>query len=290
MTDVSPVFNKDFTLTESPVWSPEEQALYFIDIYAGNVWRFDPASGHSTSWPMSEPVGSIALRKQGGIIAATASGFCFLDTGTGNVEKLYDPEPDKRNNRFNDGRCDRAGRFWAGTMIEKGNDPDAALYRFDPDRSCRRMVDRLCISNGLAWSPDSRTMYHSDSRQSTVWAYDYDVETGSIDDRRVFATMMSGEGRPDGAAVDEEGCYWSARYDGWRIVRHNHAGHEIQVIKTPIANPTMIAFGGRNLDVMYVTSASRGLPPEKLAQQPNAGGVFAVEPGVRGLAEPRFAG
>src|SRR3712207_2963448 len=124
MIDVSPVFNKDFTLTDSPVWSPEEQALYFVDIYAGNVWRFDPASGGSISWPMSEPVGSIALRERGGIIAATASGFCFLDTETGKVEKLFDPEQDKPNNRFNDGRCDHAGRFWAGTMIEKGNDPD----------------------------------------------------------------------------------------------------------------------------------------------------------------------
>jgi sugar lactone lactonase YvrE len=290
MTDVSPVLNKGFTLTESPVWSPDEGALYFVDIYGPAVWRFDPASGNARSWPMPEPVGSIALRERGGVIAATASGFCFIDTETGSIEPLLDPEQDKPANRFNDGRCDRAGRFWAGTMVEKGNDPDAALYRFNPDRSCRRMVDKLCVSNGLAWSPDDRIMYHSDSRQSTVWAYDYDIETGAIDDRRIFATMMSGEGRPDGAAVDEEGCYWSARYDGWRIVRHNHAGHEIQVIKTPIANPTMIAFGGPNLDVMYVTSASRGLPPDKLAQQPNAGGIFALEPGVRGLPEPRFAG
>ena len=290
MVDVVPVLNENMSLTEGPVWSREEQALYFVDIYAGNVWRFDPASGESRSWGMGEPVGCVALREKGGIVAATRSGFCFLDTQTGAIEKLFDPEEDKPGNRFNDGRCDRAGRFWAGTMVESRASNDASLYRFNPDRTCRRMVDGLIVSNGLAWSPDNRIMYHSDSRQATVWAYDYDIDTGSISDKRVFATMMSGEGRPDGAAVDEEGCYWSARWDGWQVVRHNHAGHEIQAIRTPIANPTMIAFGGPNLDVMYITSGGQGLSVEDRAKQPGAGGVFVCEPGVRGLPEPKFAG
>lgn len=290
MADVVPVLNRGFTLTESPVWSIEEQALYFVDIHGPAVWRYDPATGQSRSWTMPEPVGCIALRSTGGIIAGTRAGFCVLDTSTGMVERWLDPEQDKPGNRFNDGRCDRAGRFWAGSMVEQGDDGAAALYCLEPNRTCRRMVEGLSVSNGLAWSPDDRFMYHADTHQSTVWAYDYEIETGAIANRRIFATMMSGEGRPDGAAVDEEGCYWSARYDGWQIVRHNPAGHEIQVIKTPFANPTMVAFGGADLDVMYITSASRGLPPNELAEQPGAGGLFAVEVGVRGLPEPRFAG
>lgn len=290
MVDAVCVVDLRAQVTESPVWVLEEQALYFVEIYKPAIHRFVPASGVLTSWTMPEPVGCIALRRGGGIVAGFRSGFGFVDTATGSVEMIADPEPGKPGNRLNDGRCDPQGRFWAGSMVEALDRNDGALHRLDPDRSCRRMVGDLICSNGLAWSPDGRTMYHSDSRQSTVWAWDFDAETGTIDNRRVFARSAPGEGRPDGAAMDEEGCYWSARYDGWRLVRHDPDGREIRVISMPVGSPTMCAFDSPGLDVLYVTSAGAHLTPEQRREQPNARGLFALDVGVRGLKEPRFAG
>lgn len=290
MSDAVCILDAKARVAESPVWCPIEKALYWTDIYKPAVGRLVPATGATASWPMPQPVGSIALRRDGGIIAATRLGFVFLDTRTGAIEHLHNPEPDKPENRLNDGRCDRQGRFWAGSMVETLTSKGGSLYRFDPDRSCHRMVEGLIVSNGLAWSPDGKVMYHSDSRQRTVWAFDYDTETGNIRNRRVFAESKDGEGRPDGAAVDEEGCYWSARYAGWRLVRHAPDGREIQVVPMPVESPTMCAFGGDKLDVLYVTSAGQNLSPGTAGRQPHAGGIFAMSVGVRGLAEPRFAG
>jgi sugar lactone lactonase YvrE len=269
----------------------EEQALYFVEIYRPAFHRFEPSTGALRSWAMSEPVGCLALRRPGdGIVAGLRSGVAFVDLATGAVEGVHAPEPDRPANRLNDGRCDRRGRFWVGSMVETLDRPEAALYRFDADRSCRRVLDGLICSNGLAWSPDDRVMYHADTRQHAVFAQDYDVDRGEFRNRRVFATSRPGEGRPDGAAVDEEGCYWSARFDGWRLVRHAPDGREIQVVRMPVQCPTMCAFGGERLETLYVTSASKTLTPAGRAAQPHAGGVFALEAGVRGLPEPRFAG
>src|SRR5262249_31189496 len=161
---------------------------------------------------MPEPIGTAALRKQGGAIVALRSGFAFLDLDSGAITKLHNPEPDKPGNRLNDGRCDRAGRFWVGSMVEAFDSANGALHRFDPDRSCHRMVGDITCSNGLAFSPDDKVMYHSDTKRGNVMAYDFDIDTGAIRNPRVFATMQPGEGFPDGAAVDEEGCYWLARF------------------------------------------------------------------------------
>lgn len=290
MPDVACVLDLRAVVTEGPLWCGEEQALYFVEIYKPAVHRFFPASGVLESWPMPEPIGCIAQRAAGGLIAGMRSGFALIDLADGAVEPLHAPEPDRPGNRLNDGRCDRRGRFWAGSMVEALDREGAALYRFDPDRSVHRMVDGLICSNGLAWSPDDRVLYHADTRQWTVFAYDYDIDSGAIANRRVFAKALAGAGRPDGAAVDEEGCYWSARYAGWRLVRHAPDGREIQVVEMPVESPTMCAFGGDKLDILYVTSARAKLGPEDLARQPEAGGIFALDVGVRGLPEPQFAG
>jgi len=274
---------------ECPVWVPEENALYWVDIYKPALHRFDPASGATKSWPLPEPIGSFAMRKAGGIVAGLRSGFAFIDLDTGAIEIAASPEKDKPGNHLNDGRCDKRGRFWAGSAaLDRSR--TAALYRFDPDRSCHFMVGDIAVSNGLAWSPDSKTMYHTNSPQRVVWAWDFDLDMGAISNRRVFAEPAPGEGYPDGAAVDAEGCYWSARFDAWRIVRHAPDGREIQVVKLPVQNPTMCAFGGDKLDTLYVTSATWRLSEEALRQQPHAGGVFALDIGIRGLPEPRFSG
>jgi L-arabinonolactonase len=277
-------------VAESPVWCAEEQALYWTDIYAPSINRLDPATGENRSWPVPAPVGCLALREGGGVIAAGQAGFFFLDLQTGKVEPLHDPEPDRPNTRLNDGRCDRAGRFWAGSMDETLKAPDGALYRFDPDRNCRRMVDGVIVSNGLAFSPDDRIMYHADTRRFAVYAYDFDLETGTVANKRVFVDTAGQEGRPDGAAVDEEGCYWSARYGGWGVVRHAPDGREIGRIDVPVAACTMVAFGGPDLDRLYITTASQRVTEAERKKQPRAGGLFVAEPGVRGLPEPRFAG
>ena len=291
MTDAVCILDAGALIAESPVWCPEEQALYWTDIHKPAVNRLDPTTGASRSWAMSAPVGCLALRSGGGIITAGAFGFAFLDPETGAVEKLHDPEPDQPDSRLNDGRCDRRGRFWAGSMIETFDRAGGALYRFDPNRSCHRMVEGLTVSNGLAWSPDDRVMYHADTRQHVVFAYDYDIDTGAISGKRVFfETRSKSDGRPDGAAVDEEGCYWSARYDGWRVVRHAPDGREIQILEMPVSAPTMCAFGGENMDRLFVTSAAQRLAPEEKARQPHAGGLFVLEVDVRGLPEPRFDG
>ena len=161
---------------ESPVWVPEEAALYWTDIPGKTLNRFDPSSGDNKVWPMPEEVGCFALREGGGLIAAMRSGFAFIDLETGEIEFIADPEADKLENRFNDGRCDRMGRFWAGTMHEPRTRRDGALYALDPDRSWRRIAGDVLVANGLAWSPDSRTMYWSESRRPTVYAFDFDAD------------------------------------------------------------------------------------------------------------------
>jgi L-arabinonolactonase len=277
---------------ECPIWCQREQVLYWIDIYAPAIFRFDPATGENRRWDMPEAVGSIGFRESGGLIAGMASGFCFVDLETGALSPIVDPEAGDPGTRLNDGRCDRAGRFWAGSMAEAVDRPVGALYRLEPDLSCHKAFGGFLCSNGLAFSPDDRVLYHADTRGRSVFAYDFDIETGRVGNKRLFCTTDDrlGEGRPDGACVDEEGCYWSARCDGWRVVRHAPDGRVIRVVDVPVATVTMCAFGGEKLDILYVTTATDGRPPEDLTDQPLAGSLFAVDVGVRGLPEPRFAG
>ena len=288
--EVACIVDARAVVAESPVWCSEEQALYWADIYAPSINRYDPMTGENRAWPVPAPVGCLALREGGGVIAAGQAGFFFLDLESGAVEPLYDPEPDRPHTRLNDGRCDRAGRFWAGSMDETLQAPDGALYRFGPDRRCLRMVDGVIVSNGLAFSPDDRIMYHADTRRFAVYAYDFDLDSGAISGKRVFVDTAGQEGRPDGAAVDEEGCYWSARYGGWGVVRHAPDGREIGRIDVPVAACTMVAFGGPDLDRLYITTASQRLTEADREEQPQAGGLFVAVTGVRGLPEPRFAG
>jgi sugar lactone lactonase YvrE len=203
---------------------------------------------------------------------------------------MAQPELDRLENRFNDGKPDRRGRFWAGSMHDPATAATGALYRLDPDGSCRRMVDGVVISNSLCWSPDGRTMYHADTIARTVWAWDADPDGGEIANRRVFVTLSGDEGNPDGATVDAEGFVWLAHWDGWQVSRHDPTGRTERVIRLPVQKPTCPAFGGRDLDVLYVTSATIGLSPAALAAQPCAGGILAIDPSVRGIAEVRFPG
>lgn len=275
-------------LGECPLWDERESMLWWVDSRWPALKRFDPATGAVMMQVLPEVVGSIAFRDRGGLLAATKSGLHVLDGSGGALEPMANPEAHLPENRFNDGRCDRAGRFWAGTMCDARRDPTGSLYRFDADFACAKLRNAIIIPNGLAFSPDNRTMYFADTNRHTIWAWDYDLASGAATHERVFAD--TGEGRPDGSCVDADGGLWNAQYGGGRLVRYAPTGKVDRVVDVPVANPTCCAFGGDDLGTLYVTTATQRLSPEDLAQQPLAGSLLALRPGVKGLPEGRFAG
>jgi sugar lactone lactonase YvrE len=281
---------------ESPVWSAAEGAWYWVDIPARLVWRLDEASGALRSWSTSEMVACIAPKQTGGLVAGMETGIFSLELGEGGTvaaQRLAAPPADElgAGMRFNDGRCDRQGRFWAGTMFMdmSAARPDGRLYRYSAeDGLSAPLVSELVTQNGLAFSPDGRTMYLSDSHPSRrrVWAFDYDVDAGVPHNRRVFVDMSGYAGRPDGATVDSDGCYWTAGNDGGCLMRFTPAGVLDRQIELPFAKPSMCCFGGAGLDTLLVTSIN----PGQSAENTLAGAVLLVRPGVTGVPEASFAG
>ena len=278
------------SLGECPVWSVADQALYWVDINAPSLNRFDPASGTNTAWPMPASIGCFALRMRGGFVAALRDGFWFIDRDGRPERKIVDAPYDPEHHRFNDGRADAQGRLWAGTMNERRDSPSGKLYRLDPDFTLSVAVENITISNGLAFTPDGKTMFHADTPARTVWAYALDTATGALTDRRVFATFNGETDRPDGGAVDRQGCYWSAFYRGGKIVRLSPQGALLEEYPVPALCPTMCAFGGPDMRTLYVTSARQMRSDEELARLPQSGGIFAMRVDVPGQVEPKFAG
>jgi len=290
MTEATCVLDARAELGECPVWSVEEQALYWIDIHAPALHRLDPATGATRSWALPQRVGSFGLRASGGAVVALQDGFHLLDFDTGDISFVAGPEH-VPGTRFNDGKVSPDGRFWAGTMDEQSlSRPIGALYRLDPDGSLCRMVDGLIVSNGLAWTVDGRTMFHSDSKAEVVWAYDYDPEHGTIANRRVVARPSEETGRPDGAAADVEGFYWSAGISAGVLNRWAPDGRLDRTIPLPCSNPTMPCFGGPDLRTIFITSLRHDVPAEVLAAKPLSGGIFAVQVEVQGVLVARFKG
>jgi sugar lactone lactonase YvrE len=278
------------SLGECPVWSVAEQALYWVDINAPALNRFDPATARNTTMPMPESIGCFALRRDGGFVVALRGGF-WLARPDGTLERKVAEAPyDPAQHRFNDGRCDPQGRFFAGTMNEKRDANSAALFRLDHDFRVTRILDDLMISNGLAWSPDGRTMYHTDTPTLTIHAWDFDAASGTPANKRVFARFTQETDRPDGGAVDSDGCYWTAFYRGGKVVRISPAGDVLAAFAVPAMCPTMCAFGGPDLSTLYVTSARQLRDDDELSRLPFSGGVFAMPVEVPGLPEPAFAG
>jgi sugar lactone lactonase YvrE len=278
------------SLGECPVWSAEEQALYWVDINAPSLNRFDPGTGENIAMPMPESIGCFALRASGGFVVALRDGF-WLASKDGKLTRKVGSAPyDPAHHRFNDGRCDARGRLFAGYMNEARDAASAALIRLDPDFTQTQVISGMTISNGLAWSPDGRTMYHADTPTRTVNAYDYDPASALPSNPRVFVRFTADGDRPDGAAVDSEGCYWSALYRGGKVVRIAPDGGTLAVHAVPAMCPTMCAFGGSDLRTLFVTSARQQRSDEELARLPRSGGIFAMRVGVPGLHEPKFAG
>jgi sugar lactone lactonase YvrE len=275
------------------VWSVAEGAWYWVDIPAKTIWRLDSA-GELASWTASEMVACIAPAADGSIVAGMETGIFRLRLGAGGTvaqERLAAPAALGEGMRFNDGRCDRQGRFWSGTMFMDMSAKRAIgqLYRYSVDGGLSEpVVSNLLTQNGLAFSPDGRTMYLSDSHPDSqqVWAFDYDTDTGTPSNQRLFVDMRSHPGRPDGAAVDADGCYWTCGNDEACILRFTPDGKLDRKIDLPMAKPSMCSFGGPGLDSLLVTSISAGQDP----LDPWAGATILLRPGVQGVAETPFGG
>lgn len=287
--EVQLAYQANDILGEGPVWVPDEQALYWVDILRPKLRRWHPASGIYQDWTMPADIGCFALREKGGAVLGLRTGIAFLDFSNSAVTQLIDPEADLKFTRFNDGKCDRLGRFWAGTMDEESPNYRGALYRLDTNGEIRQMKPGIGISNGLGWSPDNRTMYYTDSAKHTIWAYDFNLRSGTITNQRVFARTPEGY-VPDGLTVDAEGFVWSAKWDGWKVVRYAPDGSIDQEVPLPVQRPTSCMFGGSELKNLYITSATTGLTESELTAQPLAGGVLVLENDIQGLPEPYFAG
>ncbi len=275
---------------EGATWSAREQALYWVDIYGRRLLRFRPATGTCDAWGFDEEICALAERTRGGLIVTLRNRFAFFDPETGALEPLFNPEPDRPNNRFNDGKCDPLGRFWVGTMDFDQRDPSGALYRLSADLRCDGMDAGYVVSNGPAWSPDAAVMYHNETARGQVFAFDFDLERGEPRNKRLFLQLQDGEGLPDGMAVDAEGCLWLAQVTGGKVVRYDRTGRALCTIAVPATTVTSCAFGGPSLRTLYITTGTLLVPSEESERQPFAGGLFAVDVEVEGLPSTPFAG
>ena len=281
------------TLGEGPLWDVEQERLYWIDSFDGRVFRATADGREIRSWDVPMKIGSMALRKDGGgAVVSLQRGFHLLDFATGDVTLILDPEPDKPANRLNDGKVDRRGRFFAGSMDTMEEGPSGGLYRLDPDFSVTRIDSGIICSNGPCWSPDDRTFYFADTWTGEIWAYDYDIATGAATNRRTFTRVdTSRGGAADGSTVDAEGYLWNALvYDG-RLVRYAPDGSVDRIVDMPVKKITSAMFGGPKLDTLYVTSMAKPPLPRFPGDGVLRGSLFAITGlGVTGVPEPRFGG
>ena len=258
----------------------------------------NPKSGKVENWTIDKDIGALALRKGGGAVMALADGFYFFDFKTGKYDLIIEIEPEEPRTRLNDGKCDRRGRFFAGGMDDREELKVCGLFRLDPDLKVTKVDGGIICSNGPCWSPDDRKFYFADTFQNEMWIYDYDIDTGTPSNRKLFASFKEDAGVADGSTVDEEGCVWNAQVIGGDLVRYTPDGEVERRIGMPVRNITSVMFGGPNLDILYVTSMSRVKHPavhdlftKEAKPQFLAGSLFAVTGlGIRGLPEPRFAG
>jgi sugar lactone lactonase YvrE len=286
-------------LGEGCLWDEKTQTLWWLDIARpSRIHKLDVASGVHRSWLSGLLLTAIALSANGSMILGGEDGVYAFDPRTGAIKLFCQPETNRPQNRFNDGACDSAGRFWIGTMHQnigpRGEDlpiPAAtgALYRVDASGQSKLMVDDVGVSNGPCWSPDDRIFYFSDSMAQVIYAFDFDPLLGGISNKRIFNDTKD-HGYPDGATVDAQGFVWSARWDGSCVLRIDPKGRIDRIVEIPAKRPTCCVFGGPGLDVMYVTSSRAHLTGDEMAARPLNGGVFCFDPGVKGTLKNRFAG
>ncbi len=278
------------TLGEGPVWDEVRGVLWWVDITAGLVRRFDPSTGDDREMDVGAPVGAVALRRDGTLLAALADGLATLDLDGGSLQMLLRLDADEGRLRCNDGKCDPAGRFWVGRMALDAAPGAGTLLCVDPDLAVSTSLTGLTIPNGLGWSPDGRTMYFIDSTWLEVRAYPYDPAAGTLGDGRILARFPDDGSVPDGLTVDEEGHLWVARWGGSCVDRVAPDGSIVDRIELPVTRVTSCTFGGADLGDLYITTARGDANTADLVREPLAGGLFRCRPGVRGLPPVRFAG
>src|SRR5215468_10255977 len=284
VVEIACVAHTQDILGEVPRWHSIERKLYWIDAFKPAIHRLDPESAALESWTPPEKLGSFAPRMGPGLLIAGRGGLAHYDPVSGKLDRIVDPEAGGAVNILNDGRCDARGRFWVGSMSKTMERASGRLYRLARGR-LDAVEGNIWVSNGVCFSPDDTKMYFADSHVRTIFVYDFDLAAGTLGARRVFATTQS-PGVPDGSSVDADGCVWNAVFDAGCLIRYAPDGKVDRTVALPVSRPTACAFGGPELATLYVTTARFRLPPEKLAREPDAGGLLALDVGARGLPEP----
>lgn len=285
------VDDRKATLGEGPLWIAERNSLFWVDIMESRIHAFAPDTGENATIDVGQHVGAAVARRSGGLILALRNGFGALDLETGKVTLIRDPESDRPGNRFNDGKCDPAGRFWAGTMAYDFTPGAGSLYRLDTDLSVSPMIENVTISNGMAWTADLETFYYIDTPTSQVRAFDYDVTSGAISNGRVAIDVDPDIGHPDGMSIDSVGNLWVALWGGWKVGCWNPSTNELlQTVSVQAEQVSSCAFGGASMNELYITTAREGLSKERLGPQPHAGGLFRARLDVLGPEAFSFAG
>lgn len=287
MSAIRTVIHTQDRLGETPLWCERTRRLWWIDIENPTLHCI-AADGTHRAMPMpGDFLGSLALRKDGGLMVAIDRTLHQVDPETGALTAFAEVEGDDLDNRLNDGRSDAKGRFWVGTMDNQLHRSNGSFYRIDPDGTATRLFGDIIVTNTICLSPDGRVLYMSDTRRFIIWAFDVQ-DDGSLTGRRVFVDHSAAKDRPDGACVDAEGFVWNAIFAGGRVVRYTPDGRIDRMIDVPVTNPTCVCFGGPDLTTLYITTARKFLSPEQLAAEPLAGALLAVDVGVKGLPEARF--
>jgi L-arabinonolactonase len=275
---------------EGVLWNALDGRLWWTDIHGKALWTYDPTSGESRRYPAPDRICCFAPRRDGTVVAAFADRFAIFDPRTGEIREIAAFEPDLPQTRLNDGRTDRQGRLVAGGMDERDMRPLSSVWRLDADLKPTRLFGSVRCANSICFSPDGRTMYFADSPLREIVAFDYDPASGTPRRKRSLARLPEGRGVPDGSCVDAEGFIWNAVWEGYRVDRFAPDGRLNTTCEVPVEKPTCVAFGGPKLDTLFITTSRLGSKPEALAREPSSGGLYAVKPGVKGLADAPFAG
>ncbi len=277
-------------LGEVPQWHPETQTLWWCDVKVPAMVSYQPASGDSKTYPVEgKRIGSWAFMVSGGMLLAQEDGLYAWSPDSGKRTLLRHVTSSWPNARLNDGRCDRKGRFWVGSMSETYREaPVGVFYRFDADFTLIPVFSEFTVPNSVTFSPDDRRMYFADSLIRKIFLFDFDLSEGRLWNKRLFRDCADAPGNPDGSTVDVDGCLWNAEFQGSRVVRYTPDGQVDTVIELPVSQPTSCAFGGKDLDILYITTGAQNLTEAQRAQQPLAGGIFALRPGTQGLPEQHF--
>ena len=277
-------------LGEAPYWMADEAALYWVDIDGKAILRYDATTKAREIFPQDHEVGCIIPRQSGGFIAGIDDGLAYFSADLSLIDILAAPEENIPRTRFNDGQCDRRGRFWVASADRSETEPLGAIYCVSGAGKVRQAIPGIIVGNGLGWSPDNRTMYYTDTGRGAIYALDYDIETATASNQRVFKQVDDAVGYPDGLTVDADGFIWSAHWNGWRVTRYDPDGEIERVVEFPVPNVTSVTFGGPDMDMLFVTTARLELSDTQIAEAPLSGGLFIVETGVTGMREAAFAG